>query len=377
MQSTSRPEHVQVNRWVLTFYWLLAILILTTYEMVYLYATGGKEGASFSLIPPALLKLALIWIMLLGAAELLLHLVHRFMDYLLLVVGFLFALALMWAFAGQLAGLYMSLVIPVILSLFYFNVRLLWFSGSFTFAAYMLLLPFADFLQLYRTPYDLLGAADLLIGALIVGHVILRRGRELQDSLMRAVHSETAAFADSIASESASKYDFLTGLYNHLTFQEYLTALISQNESYGMPLQLAILDIDDFKTVNDTLGHRFGDQVLQKAADLLNASTSIDDVVARYGGEEFVILLTGKTPDKSLALLEDIRASFADLTFDELGEERITVSIGMADYTAGLGREGLFKRTDALLYEAKRSGKNKTVANLGRGPSYEKVSGQL
>jgi len=377
MQSTSRPEHTQVNRWVLTFYWLLAILILVSYEMVYLYSTWEGNGSAGSVFPPALLRLAASLAILLAAAELLHRFVQRFMEYFLLVAGFLFAVALLWSFAGQFAGLYMSLVIPVIISLFYFNVRLLWFSGIFTFAAYLLLLPFAGFLQVYRTPYDLLGAADILIGALIVGHVILRRGRELQESLMRAVHSETEAFADSIASESASKYDYLTGLYNHLTFQEYLTALISQNESYGMPLQLAILDIDDFKGVNDTWGHRFGDQVLQKAADLLNAYTTIDDVVARYGGEEFVILLTGKTPDKSLALLEQIRASFAELAFAELGHERVTVSIGMVDYTAGLGREGLFKWTDSLLYEAKRSGKNKTVAYLGRGPGYEKVSGQL
>ena len=378
MSFTPRKVNLSINRLVLYFYWLFAIILIIAYETVYLLSEGRSLWSIGLLIPPDLIYACACMLILLITTEILYRIIHIYFDYLLISFGFIFATVIILVFNQRFTGIYIDLVIPIVISLFYFNMKKLWFSSILTLVGFFVMLPFFQVLQVDISIYDIFGIIAMIVGVSVVGYSILKRGKELQASLARAIRSETEAFADSIAIENDSKYDYLTGLYNHITFQEYMAALIHQHESYGMPLQLAILDIDNFKNINDSLGHHFGDRVLQETACLLRSSISSDDVVARYGGEEFVLLLTGKSAEKSYELLERIREGLADLHLPELAQHRITVSIGMVDYHKELGKEGLFKLADSFLYEAKRSGKNKTVTHPGRGTRYaEQAPGKL
>ncbi|MBC8081558.1 MAG: diguanylate cyclase [Gorillibacterium sp.] len=360
-------DNLSINRLVLYFYWLFAILLIIAYKTVYLLSVGKGLWSTGHRISPDLIHPCICMLALLITTEMLYRIIHNYFDYLLIGLGFIFSMVIILLFSQYFAGIYMVLVFPIVISLFYFNTKKLWFASILTLVGFFVMLPFMEFLQDAISIYDLLGIVLMVFSVSILGHAILIRAKELQVSLARAIRSETEAFADSIAIESDSKYDYLTGLYNHITIQEYMTALIHQHESYGMPLQLAILDIDDFKNINDSLGHHLGDRVLQETACLLRSSISSDDVVARYGGEEFVLLLTGKTSEKSFERLEQIRERLEELHFPELEDHQITVSIGMVDYSKNMGKEGLFKLADSFLYEAKRSGKNKTVTHPRSG----------
>jgi diguanylate cyclase (GGDEF)-like protein len=161
--------------------------------------------------------------------------------------------------------------------------------------------------------------------------------------------------------DKLSKTDALTGLYNHKTFHEYVDTILTQNKLYSFQIQLAIIDIDNFKIVNDTYGHWTGDIVLKEVGKILQSSVTADDFVTRYGGEEFAVVFIGKTFPETLDILEKIRESIENHTFVELANKSVTVSIGVHNYLSSDGKELLFKYADEALYRAKRSGKNKVV----------------
>ncbi|WP_138755614.1 GGDEF domain-containing protein [Paenibacillus sinopodophylli] len=328
---------------------------------------GADVGLKVALFPSRYFMTAAFLIGTLLVAEGLIRYMRSYFDYVLISIGYVFAVVIMFGFGRLTEGLYVSLDIPIIISLFYFSKRRLWFSMLLTMSSFVLLLLVSDTIQAQISQYDLVAIAGMIAGTGTIGFAILKRGQELKLSLERAVSSEIEAFVDSVTTQNASKYDHLTNLYNHITYQEYLNALTEQHAEYDMPLQLAALDIDNFKSINDRFGHHVGDIVLQETALLLKSSISSEDIAARYGGEEFVLLLTGKTINESHQLLERIRERLALTDFPDLIGERVTISIGMAEYHAGLGKKSLFKLADGYLYEAKRGGKNRVVSSFRRG----------
>jgi diguanylate cyclase (GGDEF)-like protein len=157
--------------------------------------------------------------------------------------------------------------------------------------------------------------------------------------------------------------DELTGLANHGRFQELLGSEIEQVRRYHHPVGLIMLDIDDFKSVNDTHGHQQGDVVLKRVARVV-ADTSRDvDYPARYGGEEMAVILPHTDIEGSYAIAERVRTAVEALRIprqDGQGVLRITASLGVAATTDG-PKDALIADADAALYEAKRQGKNRTV----------------
>lgn len=127
-------------------------------------------------------------------------------------------------------------------------------------------------------------------------------------------------------------------------------------------LQLAIIDIDNFKRVNDTYGHWTGDIVLKQVASILQESITSNDFVARYGEEEFAVIFIGKSIQEITDMLEAIRYLIEKTTFPELDGKSVTVSIGVQPYVKNEGKASLFKFADAHLYTAKVTGKNKIVS---------------
>ncbi|MBD9413834.1 GGDEF domain-containing protein [Pseudomonas sp. PDM16] len=125
------------------------------------------------------------------------------------------------------------------------------------------------------------------------------------------------------------------------------------------PVSLLLLDIDHFKSVNDTLGHQVGDAVLQHVVVTLGATLRPDEPLGRYGGEEFLLLLRDANPEQAMLVAERLRQRVADTVFNPNGEARtITLSIGCATATPDENLEQLLHRADAALYRAKRAGRN-------------------
>ena len=161
-----------------------------------------------------------------------------------------------------------------------------------------------------------------------------------------------------------SQLDGLTEIYNRRTFEELLSAEISRSGRFRRPLSLLMIDLDQLKVINDSLGHQAGDEVLKEVAWALKRSVRNCDVVARYGGDEFAILLveTGKTDAMTTAhrLNSALRVARDRQSGDGTDEERpLTISIGVASYpTDARARDELVRSADQALYEAKAQGGN-------------------
>lgn len=155
------------------------------------------------------------------------------------------------------------------------------------------------------------------------------------------------------------KYDQKTGLYAHTSFQTGLRDLV-ENSPKGTHPAIAVLDIDDFKKVNDTYGHVKGDMVLLELARIMRAACGEKYIAARFGGEEFAILFRGGNVMEYIKIVENIRLEFEKMTY-EFRSEPITVSIGLAMWKRGWGVTEFFDRADEALYISKRQGKNRTT----------------
>ena len=153
--------------------------------------------------------------------------------------------------------------------------------------------------------------------------------------------------------------DGLTSLYNHTAIKEELIAEISIADRSNTSLSLAMIDLDNFKHVNDTYGHPVGDQVLRTLSLLLRQRLRRSDVVGRYGGEEFVVIFPGTTAATAHKVLEKIRQAFFKIQqFSQKGDFSVSFSAGIADLTQAQDADELFDTADAALYAAKHGGKN-------------------
>lgn len=154
--------------------------------------------------------------------------------------------------------------------------------------------------------------------------------------------------------------DPLTGLYNRTLLRTTLEEAILQNNRTGVPMTLLALDLDHFKSINDTLGHDAGDAVLRGVSKLLRRRLRRTDKVFRLGGEEFLALLYGTDAKNSLQVAEDLRIAIASLPL--LSDRAVTVSIGVATLLPRENWTEWMKRSDKNLYRAKAGGRNRVMA---------------
>lgn len=154
--------------------------------------------------------------------------------------------------------------------------------------------------------------------------------------------------------------DSLTGLLDHINTLESLQLEVNLAEESGNPLTFAMLDIDHFKSVNDTYGHAVGDSVIRSLALYLRQRFRVTDHLGRYGGEEFAVILPNTAVDIAEKLLNEVAAGFACIQH-ETGENpiNVTFSAGLAAWKPGLLSADLSQAADLALYEAKRQGRNR------------------
>jgi diguanylate cyclase (GGDEF)-like protein len=173
-----------------------------------------------------------------------------------------------------------------------------------------------------------------------------------------------------------SRIDTKTGLLNSATWEQEAATEIARAVRTGIPLALALIDIDHFKLVNDTYGHLVGDKTLRAVTDALQSQLRAYDVAGRFGGEEFVILLPHAREVDALAVAERLRVHIADLAIpvddsDASGPfVRVTISVGVAALD-GSRREltDMLNAADAALYHAKETGRNKTHMVTANAPA--------
>jgi len=159
--------------------------------------------------------------------------------------------------------------------------------------------------------------------------------------------------------EHSALYDPLTDLLNRKAFDFTMQLILKDTEKYSQPLSILMIDIDDFKKVNDTHGHQAGDAVLIAFSEAVKKSVRRDDLVCRWGGEEFLIVLPGCPIDKAVETSEKIRRS---LTADEGRVCKITASAGAATLRPDETIESLIHRADNALLVSKQTGKNRTTS---------------
>ena len=162
-----------------------------------------------------------------------------------------------------------------------------------------------------------------------------------------------------------SATDRLTGLYNRSQFTDYLVSEVTRSQRYRSSFSIVMIDVDRFKTLNDTHGHPAGDVALQLMASMLRKSFRAGDVVARYGGEEFVVLMPGTNKAQAIERLEAVRHAIeATPCILPAGAIGLTISIGVASFPEdGESEHQLLNCADSRLLAAKAHGRNCIVAD--------------
>ncbi|EGV20074.1 diguanylate cyclase [Thiocapsa marina] len=154
--------------------------------------------------------------------------------------------------------------------------------------------------------------------------------------------------------------DGLTGLFNHNAIMQFLEVAVANARRGGTSLCFAMIDVDHFKSVNDTYGHPTGDQVLMALSRTLRMRLREDDLVGRYGGEEFAVVLNGAGVEPAKRILDALRTSFSNVTFFSDGQEfHCTFSVGVSDFPTFATPDALTEAADRALYRAKKGGRNR------------------
>lgn len=154
--------------------------------------------------------------------------------------------------------------------------------------------------------------------------------------------------------------DPLTKIYNRAYFDKVMGNIVERQRKSDSSFALVMLDIDNFKSINDTYGHQVGDEALKSAASTLNKLIRGDDIAARWGGEEFIIMLKNISLDDALKISQKLRMAIENTKI--LDSITITGSFGVTLYKSGEDIKETFKRADEALYEAKNSGRNRVIS---------------
>lgn len=251
---------------------------------------------------------------------------------------------------------YIYLVLIIMIS----NLRFIKVWSSFTAICYIMLVIIHE---------DMVVASLAVISHILMfyllGHImatIVNENNKLE-SKMCYMYDDLAQ-KNYLLSEMVSK-DFLTNLNNHKTFYIYYKDIILRSCKTKNAFSLAILDIDDFKKINDTYGHLAGDKILQEISCLIQANIRMTDVAARYGGEEFAILFPDTLAEVSADICERIRMTIGTHVF-KIDNQSITVTIS-GGVAGGICLDPYYKHNklfdfvDQLLYQAKSKGKNQIM----------------
>ena len=200
-------------------------------------------------------------------------------------------------------------------------------------------------------------------------HIIQQGTKQAYDNL-RETHSRVDAANQlidklSLELDQASQLayrDFLTGALNRRGMEDAVEREFARSDRTGKPLSLAMLDIDNFKAINDSLGHEAGDDAIAFLAKITQSALRPTDILSRFGGEEFLIILPETTKDEGVQILTRVQRELTKNLFMHNNEKRlITFSAGVSERERGELSDPVLRRVDNALYQAKGSGRNQVI----------------
>lgn len=196
-----------------------------------------------------------------------------------------------------------------------------------------------------------------------------RLGKDQVETFRSAINHIGLALRNALTFKEVklrADHDGLTRIYNRHSFEERLVYEIKRRRRYNHDLSLLMVDLDHFKSVNDTYGHKAGDMVLKKVGEILTKTFRTTDLAARYGGEEFVVLLPHTAEKAAWKLAERVRENIESNEFSFDGKTfSVTASIGVASVESGslTSDDDLIVKADKALYQAKNNGRNMVVVS--------------
>ncbi len=350
------------NRKSLNSFWWVLLLVLLAEEIMLLLSRGGGWQAQmrYMLIPGGInfgilclgellylrLKSAYHWVVVSMTTLIctVLIVAHHSLDYI----------QALW-------------ILPIVVSIMYFQRRLVVYTALMNFFAFLMAT------SLFPALRDRTSLVEWLVIPLILGISAfvamnsMERGMELLQELRMESVDKQNLMIQNVIKDKMVRTDPLTGLYNRAALNEHLEMLLRYADSEGFSLHVAMMDVDFFKSVNDTFGHQAGDQVLKRIASAIREGVGSSDFGARYGGEEFTIVFTDRTLEEVRQVLERIRENVELQEHPGLEGRRVTISIGLHPYGKGMEAERLLEHADAYLYQAKRKGRNRICDHLTAG----------
>jgi diguanylate cyclase (GGDEF)-like protein len=348
------------NRVILNRAWLIVLLILiaTLIGLLYDFIVGMEDIPSVlyeRLIAPTL------WLnIVMLVAEVAVRWVKGFAEYSIMAMSTLIP-AIVIIYFSYISTIHNVLFLSILVVTFYFEKRKVYISCGLNIIIFVLLYNFNEKLHANLNGHDMIVSVFIFLACAILSLGIMSRGTNLLMKLRLTMEEQQKLMIRNVTMDRMTKIDAVTELYNHKTFHEYLDRLIDQSTRTGLRLHLAMLDIDNFKKINDKFGHRVGDIVLSTLADGLRQCTSPHDFVSRYGGEEFAIIFVDQSDEEVYACAERIRIHVSEMNISEMDGQVVTISIGLQACSIASSKEELFRAADDALYEAKRTGKNKVV----------------
>lgn len=254
-----------------------------------------------------------------------------------------------------------------------FSITLVWSAFYFNYLIFLL------FPLLLYTAYQLkINAIMIILFFTVIGVIALSAhngtffpgNTKIDSTLMLITYLISLVFVvigtslhntELITSKNLINTDNLTKIKNVKAYREKVGELLALFERYQTPFSILMLDIDDFKRINDTYGHRIGDLVLIELSDLLQKETRNVDESFRVGGEEFVILLPNTLINDAKEVAEKIRNK-VEVSLTTIANSPITVSIGVSEVQIDDTEDSLYRRVDELLYQSKQNGKNRVTS---------------
>jgi diguanylate cyclase (GGDEF)-like protein len=208
---------------------------------------------------------------------------------------------------------------------------------------------------------------EVMSAVVAISHIVEER-RKTQRARVEALGTQVKVLGSELETvRKESEVDPLTRLYNRKAFDDYLARSVELAHAFGQPSCLLLIDIDRFKTINDTFGHPEGDAVLRRISDaMIRIFLRKSDFVARYGGDELAVVLRETSLKEGLALCDRLMRAVRAIPMDrENVHFQLTLSIGASALGHDETADAWLKRTDHALYDAKRTGRDRVAASVG------------
>ncbi|CAN7766237.1 GGDEF domain-containing protein [Paenibacillus sp. LjRoot153] len=352
------PDIHQLHRKVLKKYWAVILISIVAEIVALVIKMNNEPHRLHEYIVNTMIVPTLIQLIVMGINEIAYS--YKVETPLIIIVsGTCIAASLI--IANKTIHIQYVFLLSMLVALFYNNIKQLTIAYVVNMVTFSVIYALYSQVRQSISIYELFAFIFIFLGMVYILRGVIRRGKDILDNFTRMAKTEQELLVKNALMDRMVKIDALTDLYNHKSFHEYLEQLIVQSNNNGMPLQLAVIDIDNFKSVNDTFGHAIGDVILVRVANALKESFSPNEILARYGGEEFAVIFPGLTLIEAFLMLEELRKRILQLQHTEMDDRKVSISTGVAEYQKGSTRSQLFAEVDSLLYAAKRSGKNRTL----------------